>query len=92
MPSQLVEDQSDAIQFIANAIQGAGISRVTLSMLEEAAIRLALQEHDGNRTHAARSLGISVRTLQRKLKEHARHAKIDNKYAQAMSESGVILR
>jgi len=36
--------------------------------LERQAVEQALQQHDDNRTHAAQSLGISVRTLQRKLK------------------------
>jgi hypothetical protein len=36
--------------------------------LERAAVEQALVQHHGNRTHAARTLGISVRTLQRKLK------------------------
>jgi hypothetical protein len=40
----------------------------TLEELERAAVEQALNEHQGNRTHAAKSLGISVRTLQRKLK------------------------
>ena len=40
----------------------------TLEELERAAVEQALAEQDGNRTHAAESLGISVRTLQRKLK------------------------
>jgi DNA-binding NtrC family response regulator len=40
-----------------------------LHELERAAIKNALREHDGNRTYAARALRISVRTLQRKLKE-----------------------
>lgn len=40
----------------------------SLDDLERAAIQKALQYHEGNRTHAARTLGISVRTLQRKLK------------------------
>ncbi len=39
-----------------------------LDQLEKAAILDALERSDGNRTHAAASLGISVRTLQRKLK------------------------
>lgn len=41
---------------------------LTLDELEKAAVEQALERHDGNRTHAARSLNISVRTLQRKLK------------------------
>lgn len=40
----------------------------TLNDLERQAVEQALDQHDGNRTHAAESLGISVRTLQRKLK------------------------
>jgi DNA-binding NtrC family response regulator len=40
----------------------------SLEDLERAAVQHALVQHLGNRTHAARELGISVRTLQRKLK------------------------
>jgi DNA-binding NtrC family response regulator len=40
----------------------------SLEDLERAAVEQALVEHHGNRTHAAKTLGISVRTLQRKLK------------------------
>ena len=40
----------------------------SLEDLERAALEQALVQHRGNRTHAARTLGISVRTLQRKLK------------------------
>lgn len=40
----------------------------SLEELERAAVEQALVQHGGNRTHAARTLGISVRTLQRKLK------------------------
>ena len=40
----------------------------SLEVLERAAVEKALEQHHGNRTHAARTLGISVRTLQRKLK------------------------
>ncbi len=39
-----------------------------LARLERAAVLHALEVHEGNRTQAARSLGISVRTLQRKLR------------------------
>lgn len=41
----------------------------TLEEIERSAIINALEHHDGNRTRAADSLGISVRTLQRRLKE-----------------------
>lgn len=40
----------------------------TLEDLERVAVEQALVQHQGNRTHAAKELGISVRTLQRKLK------------------------
>ena len=41
----------------------------TLADLERMAVIRTLQKHGGNRTRAAASLGISVRTLQRKLKK-----------------------
>lgn len=40
-----------------------------LETLTRTAIMDALNHHDGNRTHAAAALGISVRTLQRKLRQ-----------------------
>ena len=43
----------------------------TMEDIERIAIETALRRHRGNRTHAAESLGISVRTLQRKLKAWA---------------------
>jgi DNA-binding NtrC family response regulator len=47
----------------------AGPPEFNLHALETQAIRTALGEAGGNRTHAAELLGISRRTLQRKLKE-----------------------
>lgn len=41
----------------------------TLAEMESLLIQRALRQCDGNRTHAARVLGISLRTLQRKLKQ-----------------------
>ena len=41
---------------------------MSLADIERKAVELALDQHHGNRTRAAASLGISVRTLQRKLK------------------------
>ncbi len=38
--------------------------------IERQAIEEALRKHSGNRTHAARELGISLRTLQYRLKEY----------------------
>lgn len=44
----------------------------TLNMLEleKLAIKQALLQHEGNRTHAAKALGICIRTLQRKIAFH----------------------
>jgi DNA-binding NtrC family response regulator len=43
----------------------------TMDEIERIAIETALRSHGGNRTHTAEALGISVRTLQRKLKAWA---------------------
>ncbi len=43
---------------------------LTMEELEKLAIVKALDQCDGNRTHAAGRLGISVRTLQRKLRQY----------------------
>lgn len=43
---------------------------MTMAEIEKEAIRRTLQHTGGNRTHAADILGISVRTLQRKIKEY----------------------
>jgi two-component system NtrC family response regulator/two-component system response regulator HydG len=48
------------------SLEGA-LSTMTLADLEERAIAAALTRFNNNRTRAARALGISVRTLQRKL-------------------------
>ncbi len=62
---------------LRTALAGTGESRpgtlsspqvVPLERLERAAVLHALEVHEGNRTQAAKSLGISVRTLQRKLR------------------------
>lgn len=43
---------------------------MTMEELERLAITKALDQYAGNRTHAANRLGISVRTLQRKLRQY----------------------
>jgi len=43
---------------------------MTMEELEKLAIIRALEQSQGNRTHAAEKLGISVRTLQRKLQQY----------------------
>ena len=45
-------------------------SGLTMDELERLAIQKALDHAAGNRTHAANRLGISVRTLQRKLRQY----------------------
>ncbi len=50
-------------------VQPAPASMQTLAELESAAILKSLDYHQGNRRHAAHALGISERTLYRKLKE-----------------------
>lgn len=51
-------------------VEGSSTAPVqTLADLEQSAVARALEQHRGNRTRAAMSLGISVRTLQRKLKK-----------------------
>jgi DNA-binding NtrC family response regulator len=57
-----------AVRDVALALQTAGLERVPLDVLERAAIANALEKCGHNRTHAAETLGISVRTLQRKIK------------------------
>jgi two-component system response regulator FlrC len=46
------------------------VSRLNLREMEERLIYTALDRHGGNRTHAAKALGISVRTLRNKLNEY----------------------
>jgi DNA-binding NtrC family response regulator len=51
--------------------EGAGsFSTMPLKDMERKMILRALENHDGNRTHAAKVLGISVRTLRNKLHEY----------------------
>lgn len=52
----------------APAAGGAG--GLNMRDVERRAIEAALKKHGGNRTHAAQELGISLRTLQYRLKEY----------------------
>ncbi len=47
---------------------------MTLKEMEKKMIMTALRDNNGNRTHAAKLLGISVRTLRNKLKEYKEEA------------------
>ncbi len=58
-----------SVKNIAGALRKAGLGNVFIRDLERAAIANALMSNADNRTYAARDLGISVRTLQRKLKQ-----------------------
>ncbi len=53
-----------------SAVLAPGAGPLNMRDLERRAIDEALKRHDGNRTHAARELGISLRTLQYRLKEY----------------------
>jgi transcriptional regulator with PAS, ATPase and Fis domain len=54
----------------ASRATGPGSGLGPLENAEAAAIRDALERHDGNRTRAAKDLGISRNTLWRKMKRH----------------------
>jgi DNA-binding NtrC family response regulator len=62
-------------QIAAGALANSKPSEIptglTMEELEKLAITKALDQCNGNRTHAADRLGISVRTLQRKLRQYA---------------------
>jgi DNA-binding NtrC family response regulator len=49
---------------------GTEFANLSMSEIEKLAIYKALEKTDGNRTQAAKLLGIGLRTLQRKLKEY----------------------
>jgi DNA-binding NtrC family response regulator len=55
---------------------------LSLAELEKRHIFAAMEKTDGNRTHAARLLGISVRTLRNKLNEYG----VPAKYSEAAEE------
>jgi transcriptional regulator of acetoin/glycerol metabolism len=61
----LFEAKDPTLNQIAKALAGAGLGCVTIMDLNRAAILNWLNACKGNRTHAARELGISARTLQR---------------------------
>ncbi len=73
LPASILGEQPFPVQPVtvpdAGKITLAAPRELNLHALETSAIRAALAEAGGNRTRAAELLGISRRTLQRKLKE-----------------------
>lgn len=65
LPAQLVSPQASSNSNSQHVPPG-----MTIEQLERLAITQALEQLRGNRTHAAQRLGISVRTLQRKLQQY----------------------
>ena len=55
-------------------------TNLTMEELEKLAITKALEQCGGNRTHAAGRLGISVRTLQRKLRQYELERGVPGEY------------
>ena len=76
-------DLPDRILSASGSSRGAAIqannvpSGLTMEQLERLAIIEALRQCSGNRTHAADLLGISVRTLQRKLRQYQAESPLD---------------
>jgi transcriptional regulator with PAS, ATPase and Fis domain len=67
--------ENDLPEQIRAGSQGGGTPKelptnLTMDQLEKLAITKALEQCGNNRTHAANRLGISVRTLQRKLRQY----------------------
>jgi DNA-binding NtrC family response regulator len=72
LPDQITRE---ALPDVGNSAIPSGL---TMEQLERLAITKTLQECGGNRTHAAARLGISVRTLQRKLRQYEMDGGRDN--------------
>ena len=72
-----LQDQGHTVVSVASLEQAQGSNGTPLKThslklrdVERAVIEEALQANHGNRTHAARQLGISLRKLQYRLKEY----------------------
>jgi two-component system response regulator FlrC len=76
--SQLGEALAEASIAMSGQVQGAAPAGggwkpgTTLDDIEKNVILEALRYHQGNRTHTARALGISIRTLRNKLADYRR--------------------
>ncbi len=75
-PTLDVEDFSRSPERGAEPAQKmeAAPSSLCLKDMEQRLISQALEKTDGNRTHAAKILGISIRTLRNKLNEYKKEA------------------
>ena len=71
---QIERDQTVRLGAAAADGQGKGswVPGTTLDDIEKSVILEALQYHSVNRTHTAKSLGISIRTLRNKLADYRR--------------------
>jgi transcriptional regulator with PAS, ATPase and Fis domain len=63
-----LEQLTGVLRFGGNGVEAPHTSRTSLRDAEQDHILRVLEQHDGNRTHAARALGISLRTLHYRLK------------------------
>jgi DNA-binding NtrC family response regulator len=64
-------------------------NNLSMEELERLAISKALDQCGGNRTHAAGRLGISVRTLQRKLRQYEQGSAAPDDSSLSSIDSGV---
>jgi DNA-binding NtrC family response regulator len=73
-----------------NTAGDTGWGGVTLWEAERSLILSTLEKMAGNRTHAAKSLGISIRTLRNKLREY-RGSDASEEWAEEEKEEGKVL-
>ncbi len=69
VPPEVIRSRA-APQTLKLSSGGDSQMELTIAQMEKEAIRQALQRTEGHRNEAAQQLGISVRTLQRKIKEY----------------------
>jgi two-component system response regulator FlrC len=78
------DESYDSSPSLENVGEVAAMPLMTIEDMERCLIGRALHETSGNRTHAAKLLGISVRTLRNKLAEYRTSGEIED----LMSASG----
>lgn len=89
LPETMAEEQTELKQLTIPV-------GTRLEELERTAIEQTLERYQGNRTRSAQSLGVSVRTLQRKLKAWQRNSAVEDiqdksgKHQQEACESGAV--